>query len=158
MKIGLASDHAGFPIKEYISRWLSSKKISYIDYGTYSPESSNYAIFGHKLAIAVESGEVDKGIAVCGSGNGISMTLNKHQDIRAALCWNEETAKLARTHNDANILALPGRFITGEDAVKMAEIFLTARFEGGRHQERIDSIPIVGQAHEQALDKHIGKR
>ncbi|MDR1562630.1 MAG: ribose 5-phosphate isomerase B [Dysgonamonadaceae bacterium] len=142
MKIGLASDHAGYALKEHLRQWLDAKNIPYIDYGTGSPESVNYAVYGHRLAAAVESGEADKGIAICGTGNGIGMTLNKHRDIRAAVCWNEETARLARAHNDANILALPGRLITAEDAERMVETFLRTAFEGGRHEERIRTIPI----------------
>jgi ribose 5-phosphate isomerase B len=142
MKIGLASDHAGFHIKEHVCRFLCSRNIPYIDYGAYSAESSNYAIFGHRLAVAVESGEVDRGIAVCGSGNGISMVMNKHQGVRAALCWNEEITLLARRHNDANVLTLPGRFIVAEEAEKMVEIFLATQFEGGRHELRVESIPV----------------
>ena len=139
-KIGLASDHAGFEMKEYIRKLLDKKNIAYIDYGTYSSESSNYAIYGHHLANAIEQNEVQKGIAVCGSGNGINMTLNKHKGIRAALCWNEEIARLTRAHNNANIVSLPGRFIPFELAGKIIDIFLNTDFEGGRHQCRVDSI------------------
>ncbi|MDR1371505.1 MAG: RpiB/LacA/LacB family sugar-phosphate isomerase [Dysgonamonadaceae bacterium] len=142
MKIGLASDHAGVLMKKAICQWLESRMIGYIDYGAYSTESANYAIFGHKLANAVESGDVDKGIAVCGSGNGINMTLNKHQGIRAALCWNEEITRLARAHNDANILSIAGRFISLVEAEKLVEIFLNTPFDGGRHKARIDAIPL----------------
>ena len=139
-KIGLASDHAGYELKEYIRKLLDKENILYIDYGTYSAESTNYAIYGHRLAEAIEQKEVQRGIAVCSTGNGINMTLNKHRGIRAALCWNEEIARLARMHNDANVLALPGRFISFELAEKIINIFLNAYFEGGRHQRRIDSI------------------
>lgn len=140
MKIGLASDHAGFKLKEHIRIYLDTRNIPYIDYGTYSSETANYALFGHKLAEAVEDEEVQMGIAVCGSGNGINMTLNKHQRIRSALCWNEEITRLARQHNNANVLALPGRFLSPDLAEKMTDIFLHTPFEGGRHQERIDTI------------------
>ena len=142
--IGLASDHAGFEMKEYIKTFLEQKGIPFIDFGTYSAESTNYAIYAHKLAKAIEKGEIDKGIGICGSGNGINMTLNKHQHIRSALCWNEEITRLARMHNDANVLALPGRFLPFEEAGRMVEIFLNTNFEGGRHQERIDGIPVCG--------------
>ena len=142
-RIGLASDHAGYELKEFIRILLDEKEIPYIDYGTYSSESVSYPTFGHKLAEAVEQGEVSAGIAVCGSGNGINMTLNKHKKIRSALCWNEEIVRLARTHNDANVLALPGRFLSMDLAEKMVDVFLNTPFEGGRHQERIDSIPII---------------
>jgi ribose 5-phosphate isomerase B len=141
-KIGLASDHAGFELKKYIRNLLDSKNISYIDYGTYSTESTNYAIFGHRLAEAVVQKEVEKGIAVCSTGNGISMTLNKHQGIRAALCWSEEIARLARAHNDANVLVFPGRFISFDLAEKIVNIFLDTPFDGGRHQCRVDAIDV----------------
>jgi len=144
VKIGLASDHAGYELKEHIRLYLDKKDIPYIDFGTYSTESINYAEFGHKLAKAVENEEVQTGIAVCGSGNGINMTLNKHATIRSALCWNEEIARLAKAHNNANILALPGRFIAPEEAEKIVDIFLNTSFEGGRHQTRIETIPIGG--------------
>jgi ribose 5-phosphate isomerase B len=143
IKIGLASDHAGFELKEYIRIYLDTKDIPYIDYGTYSTESANYALYGHKLAEAIEEEEVQVGIAVCGSGNGINMTLNKHQYIRSALCWNEEIARLARLHNNANIMTLPGRFLTPDLAEKMTNIFLNTAFEEGRHQERVDAIPLT---------------
>lgn len=140
--IGLASDHAGFEMKEFIRIYLDKKDVPYVDYGTYSAERANYAEFAHKLAYAVEKGEVQKGIGVCGSGNGINITLNKHQGIRSALCWDEEITRLARSHNDANVLALPGRFIPLDLAQKMVDIFLTTPFEGGRHAERIADIPL----------------
>ena len=141
-KIGLACDHAGYELKEYIRKLLDKKNIPYIDYGTYSDESTNYAIYGHRLAEAIEQREVQKGIAVCGSGNGINMTLNKHKGIRAALCWNEEIARLTRAHNDANVLSFPGRFISPDLAEKIIDIFFNTPFEGGRHQCRIDAIDV----------------
>jgi ribose 5-phosphate isomerase B len=140
--IGLASDHAGYELKEYIRKILDIEKISYIDYGTYSGESTSYAIYGHRLAEAIEQKEVQRGIAVCGSGNGISMTLNKHKSIRAALCWNEAVVGLARSHNDANVLVLPGRLLPLGSAEKMVSIFLNTPFDGGRHQCRVDAIDI----------------
>lgn len=139
--IGLASDHAGFPIKEYIISILKEEGISYIDFGTYSTESVDYPDFAHKLGSAIDNNECDFGIAVCGSGNGINMTLNKHKSVRSALCWNLEIAKLARLHNDANILTLPGRMITQKEAFEMFQVFFNTSFEGGRHQARIDKIP-----------------
>jgi ribose 5-phosphate isomerase B len=142
-KIGLASDHAGYELKEFIRILLSEKKIAYIDYGTYTTESASYAVFAHKLAIAIEQNEVQTGIAVCGSGNGINITLNKHAAIRSALCWNEEITRLARAHNNANVLALPGRFLSTGLAGKMVDIFLNTPFEGGRHQERVDGIALL---------------
>ena len=138
--IGLASDHAGYEMKEYIRKLLDKKNIPYIDYGTYSAESANYAIYGHSLADAIEQKEIQKGIAVCGSGNGINMTLNKHKSIRAALCWNEEITWLARLHNDVNVISLPGRFISMEIAENIVDIFLNTAFEGGRHKYRVDAI------------------
>lgn len=140
--IGLASDHAGFEIKEFVRVYLDKQDIPYIDFGTYTTESVNYTIYAHRLAEAIEKGEVQTGIAVCGSGNGINMTLNKHQKIRAALCWNDEISYLARQHNDANVLVMPGRFVSIDEAQKIVEAFLSTPFEGGRHQERVDSIPV----------------
>ncbi|MDR2057574.1 MAG: ribose 5-phosphate isomerase B [Dysgonamonadaceae bacterium] len=141
--VGLASDHAGYELKEFIRVLLDKKDIPYIDYGTYSAESVDYAVFGHKLAEAVEKSEIQRGIGVCGSGNGINITLNKHAAIRSALCWNEEITRLARAHNDANILALPGRFLSMDLAEKIVTVFLSTPFDGGRHQARIDAIPII---------------
>lgn len=140
--IGLASDHAGYELKEFVKTLLEAKEISYKDFGTYSAQSSDYPDFAHPLALAVEAGECYTGIAICGSGNGINMTLNKHQSIRSALCWIPEIARLARQHNDANILVMPGRFITPDTAGKIVEEFLSTPFEGGRHQRRIDKIPV----------------
>ena len=140
-KIGLASDHAGFELKEYLKNYLDAKGFDIFDFGTFSTESVDYPDMAHPLANSVELGEVDFGIAMCGSGNGISITLNKHQGVRAALSWNPEIAALAKRHNDANILTLPARFITFEEAVKIVDAYLSATFEGGRHQRRIDKIP-----------------
>ena len=139
-KIGLASDHAGYMLKDYIRKLLEKENITYIDYGTYSAESTNYTIYGHRLAIAIEEKEVQIGIATCGAGNGIGMTLNKHNGIRAAICWNEEIASLARSHNDANVLSLPARFISFNKAKKIITVFFNTPFEGGRHKSRVDSI------------------
>lgn len=139
--IGLAADHAGYELKEYIRARLDEQGIAYKDFGTFSAESMDYPDVAHPLAAAVESGEVYPGIAVCGSGNGIAMTLNKHQGVRAALCWDVELARLARAHNDANVLVLPGRFIDKAVAVKAMDVFLSTPFDGGRHQRRIDKIP-----------------
>lgn len=140
--IGLCCDHAGFELKEYVREWLDRKGWAYKDFGTYSTESVDYPDFAHPMANAVEAGECYPGIAICGSGNGINMTLNKHQGIRAALCWIPEIASLARQHNDANVLVMPGRFITKEEADKIMTAFFEAEFEGGRHQRRIDKIPV----------------
>lgn len=139
--VGLASDHAGYELKQFVKQWLEAKGMPYKDFGAYSTESSDYPDFGHPLAIAVENGECYPGIAVCGSGNGINMVLNKHQGIRAALCWTAEIAHLSRQHNDANVLVLPGRFIDTEETDKILTEFFSTEFEGGRHQRRIDKIP-----------------
>lgn len=141
--IGLAADHAGYELKEYVKTWLEAKGMTYKDFGTYSAESVDYPDFAHALARAIEAGECHPGIAICGSGEGISMTLNKHQGIRAALCWKPEIASLSRQHNDANVLVMPGRFISHDEAAAIMEAFFSADFEGGRHQRRIDKIPVA---------------
>lgn len=144
--IGLATDHAGFEFKEFVKKFIDTKnEYEYKDFGTYSSEPCDYPDFAHPLAEAVEAGEVDLGFAFCGSGNGIGMALNKHSKIRAAICWNDEMARLTRAHNDANILVLPARFISLTEAEKIINAFLTTPFEGGRHQRRIDKIPIKDQ-------------
>lgn len=140
--IGLAADHAGFALKEFVRNLLDQENIPYKDYGTYSEIRTDYADYGHALAYGIEKGEVTSGIAICGSGNGINMTLNKHQDIRAALCWNEEIARLARAHNNANVLVMPGRFVSEYEADKMVHAFMNTSFEEGRHRIRINKIPI----------------
>ena len=140
--IGLASDHAGFELKEFVKTWLEAKGYAYKDFGTHSTDSCDYPDFAHPLALAVEAGECYPGIAICGSGEGISMTLNKHQGIRAALCWMPEIASLARQHNDANVLVMPGRFIDTDTASQIMENFFTTPYEGERHQRRIDKIPV----------------
>ena len=141
-KIGLCCDHAGFELKEYVKQLLLDRGLEVEDFGTHSTESCDYPVFAHPLGFAIEAGEVYPGIAICGSGNGISMTLNKHQGVRAALCWNAEIAGLARAHNDANVLVMPGRFISNEEAVKAVDAFFQTPYEGGRHQRRIDKIPV----------------
>ena len=140
--IGLASDHAGFQMKEHIKQYLKSKGYSVTDYGTHSEESCDYPDFAHALAKGIEQGEVENGIAVCGSGEGISIALNKHQQIRAALVWAPEIAKLARQHNNANVLSLPGRFISEETAEACVDNFIQTDFEGGRHEARVKKIPV----------------
>lgn len=139
--VGLAADHAGFPMKEALKPLLASMGYAVRDFGTHSEESVDYADFAHPLGYAVEAGEVACGIAVCGSGNGINMTLNHHPGVRAALCWTPELGALARQHNDANVLCLPGRFIPQETAEAIVRAYFGARFEGGRHQRRIEKIP-----------------
>ena len=140
--IALCSDHAGFDTKQAVIAFLKEQGIEYKDFGTYSTESCDYPDFAHPCAISVESGDCYPGIAICGSGNGINMTLNKHQGIRAALCWEPQLAQLARAHNNANILVMPGRFISNEKALEIVKTFLSTDFEGGRHQRRIDKIPV----------------
>lgn len=140
-KIGIASDHAGYEMKEFLIGHLDSKGYDVHDFGTDSTESSDYPDFAHPLACAIEKGELPVGITICGSGNGISMTANKHQGIRAALCWTPEIGKMARLHNDANICSLPARFIDNDMAKEIVDIFLNTDFEGGRHQRRLDKMP-----------------
>lgn len=140
--IGIASDHAGYALKQYVKEHLALKGYSYKDYGTYSETSCDYSDFGHALARGIESGEVYPGIAICGSGEGISMTLNKHQSIRAGLAWIPEISHLIRQHNDANVLVMPGRFIDNATAAAIMDEFLSTEFEGGRHQARVDKIPV----------------
>lgn len=140
MKIAIGSDHAGFELKEKIKRLLTSIKVEFQDFGAFSTDSVDYPDFAHPTANAVESGDADLGILLCGSGNGIAMAANKHQGIRAAICWTIELAQLARQHNDANILVLPARFISEELGLEITEAFLKAEFEGGRHGRRVKKI------------------
>lgn len=142
--VAFASDHAGYELKLKIEDYMKSKGYEIKDYGTYSEESCDYPDYAHPAAEAIERGDSDFGIAMCGSGNGIQMTLNKHQQIRAALCWLPEIAELAKRHNNANVLVLPARFISYEEATKIVDAYLDAKFEGGRHQRRIDKIPVKG--------------
>ena len=141
--IGLASDHAGYALKQFVKKYLDDNGYKWKDYGTYSEASCDYSDFGHALARGLESGEVYPGIAICGSGEGINMTLNKHQGIRAGLCWIPEIAHLIRQHNNANVLVMPGRFIDTDMAAKIMDEFFATDFEGGRHQKRIDKIPVA---------------
>jgi ribose 5-phosphate isomerase B len=140
MKIAIGADHAGFGLKEKIKSYLQLKGIELIDVGTYSEERADYADYAHPVAIHVENKQVDLGILMCGSGNGINMAANKHKGIRSALCWTAEIAELARLHNDANILTLPARFISEEEAKKCVDVFLNTAFEGGRHSDRVKKI------------------
>ncbi|MGE4568166.1 MAG: ribose 5-phosphate isomerase B [Bacteroidales bacterium] len=141
MIIGIANDHAGYNVKLQLIKYIESLGYSWIDFGCHSDQSCDYPDYAHPLAQAVEQGEVDLGISICGTGNGINMAVNKHTGIRSALCWNEEIAELARKHNDANICALPARFISPEMVVSIVNRFLTTPFEGGRHLRRIQKIP-----------------
>ncbi len=139
-KIVLASDHAGFELKDKIYDYLKTKQFILQDEGTFSCESMDYPDTIHVAASKVEKGEVDWGIILCGSGEGAAMTANKHPNVRAALVWNTEVTALSRQHNDANILTLPARFVSEKEALEMVDIFLTTEFEGGRHQRRVDKI------------------
>lgn len=140
--IALASDHAGFEKKQVILKYLQDRGIAYKDFGCFSNESVDYPDFAHVIAEAIDKGEYKIGITFCGSGQGISITANKHQHVRSALCWKPEIAALAKQHNDANICAIPGRFVTDEEAIAIVESFLGAEFEGGRHARRIAKIPM----------------
>ena len=136
-KIGIASDHAGYEMKEFLVGYLNAMGYEVLDFGAHSPESVDYADFAHPLAEAIENGELERGVALCGSGEGMTMTLNKHQGIRAGLCWDTEIASLIRRHNDANILAMGARVLGPGLALKIVDTFLTTEFEGGRHARRI---------------------
>ena len=140
MKIAFASDHAGYELKQHLMDMMRSRGYVTVDFGTNSTESCDYPDYAHPCAVAVEKGDCAFGIAMCGTGNGISMTLNKHQGIRAALCWKPEIAALAKQHNNANILVLPARFVTQQEADSIVDAFV----DGGRHQRRIDKIPVAG--------------
>jgi len=142
MKIGIASDHAGFELKEQLRQYLESKGIEVHDYGTSSEDSCDYPDYAHPLAEAVESQKEDLGLIMCGSGNGINMTANKHQGIRSALAWLPEIASLARQHNNANVLALPARYLSQEEAKNILDAFLDSEFEGGRHERRVNKIAL----------------
>jgi len=141
-KIAIGCDHAGFPYKKSIIELLQEKGIEVKDFGTYSEDSVDYPDFVHPVSEHVESKEADLGVVLCGSGNGVAMTANKHQGIRCALCWNERVAELARAHNNANVIAIPMRFVSEFLALQMVEKFIGAEFEGGRHERRVGKIPI----------------
>ena len=140
--IGLCSDHAGYDLKEHLKQLLEARGYTVSDFGCPSAERCDYPDFAHPMGRALQAGELQRGISVCGSGNGISMVMNKYPKVRAALCWQEELAKLAREHNDANVLSLPARFISESEAEKILDAFLTTGFEGGRHVSRVEKIPI----------------
>ena len=142
MKIGICCDHAGTELKGKLISYLLSKGHEVINFGTDGTESVDYPDFAHPLASAVESGEVEKGIAICGTGNGMAMTLNKHQGIRAGLAWSYEIGKLVKEHNNANVLVLPARFITYRKALYVVKAWMETEFAGGRHQRRIDKIAL----------------
>lgn len=138
--IGIASDHAGYEMKEFLVGWLSAKGFEVIDYGCMSEESVDYPDYGHALGSAIDSGEVEIGIGLCGSGEGMSITLNRHSGVRAALCWCVEVATLVRQHNDSNVIVLPARLVDNDEAMAMVDCWLTTPFEGGRHSNRIAKI------------------
>jgi len=142
IKIAISSDHAGFFLKEKLLKYLIKENQEFKDFGCYSEETVDYPDFAHPMASAVSSGEFEIGISICGSGNGINMAVNKHQGIRSAVCWNEEISRLSRAHNDANICALPGRYISESEAYLIVKAFLNTTFEGGRHKKRIDKISL----------------
>lgn len=143
-KIAFASDHAGYELKQLIMKHVAQLGYEPVDFGTYSTDSCDYPDFAHPAAESVEKGGCAFGIGMCGSGNGMQMTLNKHQKIRAALCWTPELARLAKQHNNANFLVMPARFITPEQAYEITDAYLDATFEGGRHERRIEKIPVKG--------------
>lgn len=142
-KIGLASDHAGYELKTFVKQYLDEHNIEYVDYGTHSEASCDYPDYAHALAKGLAQGECTRGIAICGSGEGISMTLNKHQHVRAALVWMPEIAHMTRLHNDANVLVMPGRYIDTDTASAIMDQFLNTDFEGGRHEARIAKIAVT---------------
>jgi ribose 5-phosphate isomerase B len=141
LKIAIGSDHAGYQLKEYLKSRLTPEGLIISDFGTDSTHSADYPDYVHPLAREVADGKHEIGLVMCGSGNGVNMTANKHQGIRCALCWTPEIARLARAHNDANVLALPARFISQELALEIVEVFLETAFEGGRHAGRVSKIP-----------------
>lgn len=140
IKIAIGSDHAGFELKNKVVNWLVSLKAILKDFGTFSEESVDYPDFAHAVSGEVEKGNYDIGILICGTGIGVDMTANKHQGIRSAVCWNKEISKLAKSHNNANVICLPGRFITYDEAKEILDIFFNTEFEGGRHNRRINKI------------------
>jgi len=140
--IAIGSDHAGFGLKEELITYMSEAKWTVINKGCFSADRADYPDFAHEVARAILSGSASLGILLCGSGNGIAMSANKHKGIRAALCWNTEIALLARQHNDANILVLPARYMSKEEAINCVEVFMSAQFEGGRHLDRIRKIEL----------------
>ena len=137
MKIAIGADHAGFEYKQKIVNYLTGKGVDIQDFGTFSTDSVDFPDFAHPTAEAVETGKADFGILLCGSGQGVNITANKHQGVRSALCWNTDIARLSSQHNNANVIALPARFVAFEYAIEMIEVFLNTEFEGGRHQARV---------------------
>ena len=142
-KIGICCDHAAYDMKEFLAGYLAAKGFEVLDFGCYSEERCDYPDLAHPMAEALETGEFERAVALCGSGEGMAMTLNKHAGVRAALCWTAEIAALTRGHNDSNIVVLPARFITNEEAIAILDAWLTTPFDGGRHAQRIAKIPIA---------------
>ncbi len=140
MKIAIACDHAGYELKDYLKNNLQQQNIEVIDYGTNGPESVDYPDFGHKVCNDVEAAKVDFGILICGTANGMAMTANKHENIRCGLCWSPEIATLTKQHNNANVIAIPARFVNKEEGWMITQAYMDASFEGGRHQNRINKI------------------
>ncbi|MCB0395541.1 MAG: ribose 5-phosphate isomerase B [Flavobacteriales bacterium] len=140
--IAIGSDHAGFSLKSILVEYLRKNHFEVFDVGPASEDRVDYPDFAHPVASAIESGKAHFGVLLCGSGNGIAMTANKHSGIRAAVCWNREIAALARQHNDANILAIPARYVTENEALEMLDVFIGTSFEGGRHTQRVQKIPL----------------
>lgn len=141
-KIGVCCDHAGYELKEVVKPFLEAKGFEVLDFGTHTMDSCDYADFAHPMGAAIDSKELSRGIAICGSANGITMTINKHQSVRAAICWELEIAALARQHNDANVCSIPARFVSESVALEIVSSFLETEFEGGRHQYRVDKIAL----------------
>ncbi|HOS84349.1 MAG TPA: RpiB/LacA/LacB family sugar-phosphate isomerase [Bacteroidales bacterium] len=140
--IAVAADHAGFHMKELIRKHLLKQGYAVHDFGTHSDEDVDYPDCVHPLGYAIENNTYDVGFVFCGSGNGVNMTVNKHQNVRSGLCWNEEIAQLVKAHNNANICAIPARFVTANDVIKIVNVFLHTEFEGGRHERRVNKIPL----------------
>ena len=146
MKLAIGNDHAGYEMKTVLLKWLEEQGYEVKNFGTDSSDSVDYPDFVHPVAEAVENETFDLGILICGSGQGVSFTANKHQGIRAALCWKAEISALARQHNNANIVCLPGRFLTEQEGIEILKTFLETSFEGGRHQKRIDKVPVYSES------------
>jgi ribose 5-phosphate isomerase B len=140
-RIAICCDHAGYDLKQELIKVFGAKGVEFKDYGTNSTDSCDYADFAHPMADAIESGEFEYGISLCGTGNGINMTDNKHQGVREALCWSPVIAEFARLHNDANVLSMPARYVSEEEAYQIVEVFFSTDFEGGRHEARVGKIP-----------------
>lgn len=144
IKLGIGADHAGYEYKEAVRNMLKNNGYDIKDYGTYTPESVDYPDYVHPLCRDIENDDIDVGILICGSGQGVCMTANKYPTVKAALCWENDIAVMSRRHNNANVICLPSRFVSVELAKEMTQIFLNTEFEGGRHQRRVEKIPIGG--------------